>query len=443
VSPRIPIRLLAVQSDERLARLVRDGHERAFEALVHRYRRPLLRYCRRLGLADARAEDALQQALLNAWLALSAGAEVRKLRPWLYRVAHNAAVNAKRGAGERSVVLEEPVAASTSVGEAVLERRIAVCDALADVAALPAMQRRAILLTALEGKTHDEVAGLLGVKQGAVRALLYRARATLRNAAAFAPQPLLGLASAGSGSAGQASERLTEVSTGGALGLTGALLKGVAVAVTAGVIVGGASVVRVPSHRAHASAYGAAAPRAARSASSRHSHSIGAGASGASGAGTLAGLRTDHARGAARFTLPENARVGSGGVHDSRSAPERRPGESSAAAALQTAPATAGASERAWPGSRAGAQAGEADASRQEQPAASPENAQAQAAAPVPAASRAPDESGERRWSGNETSGDAPHLSGAAAQAAPREATGSSPEPAAPTGDSYAPAAGP
>src|SRR4051794_23653518 len=43
MSPRIPIRLLAAQSDQRLAALVRDGHERAFEALVQRYRRPLLR----------------------------------------------------------------------------------------------------------------------------------------------------------------------------------------------------------------------------------------------------------------------------------------------------------------------------------------------------------------------------------------------------------------
>src|SRR6478752_2606052 len=101
MSPRIPIRLLAAQSDQRLAALVREGHERAFEALVQRYRRPLLRYCRQLGLSDTRAEDALQQALLQAWLALARGSQVRELKPWLYRIAHNAALNAVRGASER------------------------------------------------------------------------------------------------------------------------------------------------------------------------------------------------------------------------------------------------------------------------------------------------------------------------------------------------------
>src|SRR5882672_8475541 len=150
MSPRIPIRLLAAQSDQRLAGLVRDGHERAFEALVHRYRRPLLRYCRHMGLCDARAEDVLQQALLQAWLALARGSEVRELKPWLYRIVHNAAINAVRGASERphSELTDALRAGTVAVGESELERRIAVRDALGDVAALPHMQRQAIFLTA-------------------------------------------------------------------------------------------------------------------------------------------------------------------------------------------------------------------------------------------------------------------------------------------------------
>ena len=97
MSPRISIRLLASQSDQRLVALAGEGHERAFEALVQRYRRPLLRYCRRLRLGDARAEDVLQQAFLQAWLAFARGTDVRDVRPWLYRIVHNAAVNAMRG----------------------------------------------------------------------------------------------------------------------------------------------------------------------------------------------------------------------------------------------------------------------------------------------------------------------------------------------------------
>src|ERR1700752_156732 len=90
--------LLRTQSDERLVSLARAGHERAFEAIVERYRGALLRAARRY-LPDARAEDALQQAFLAAWSALRRGDDVRYLRAWLYRIVHNSALNQLRVSG--------------------------------------------------------------------------------------------------------------------------------------------------------------------------------------------------------------------------------------------------------------------------------------------------------------------------------------------------------
>src|SRR5215211_937244 len=96
--PSPSIVLLRTQSDARLVALAREGHERAFEAIVERYRRQLLRACRRV-LPEARAEDALQHALVAAWRGLRRGDEVRELRPWLHRIAHNTALNQLRMAG--------------------------------------------------------------------------------------------------------------------------------------------------------------------------------------------------------------------------------------------------------------------------------------------------------------------------------------------------------
>src|SRR5918992_2192313 len=90
--------LLRTQSDARLVALASAGHDRAFEAIVERYRRPLLRACRRI-LPEARAEDALQQALVSAWTGLRRGDDVQQLRPWLHRIVHNAALNALRTPG--------------------------------------------------------------------------------------------------------------------------------------------------------------------------------------------------------------------------------------------------------------------------------------------------------------------------------------------------------
>jgi RNA polymerase sigma factor (sigma-70 family) len=267
MSPRISIRLLASQSDQRLAALAAEGHERAFETLVHRYRRALLRYCRRMRLGDARAEDVLQQAFLQAWMAFARGTEVRDVRSWLYRIVHNAAVNAMRGNADGHSELTETVQASAALGgESNLQRKMAVRDALTDVAALPQMQQQAIFLTAVDGQTHDEVADVLGISEGALRGLLYRARTTLRSAAAAVmPPPLLAWATGGPGAAGPTAERIAELSAGGgAAGIGGLLIKGAVVAVTAGAVATGATVVNSHGQVARPAAHRASPARSLR-----------------------------------------------------------------------------------------------------------------------------------------------------------------------------------
>lgn len=254
MSPGISTRLLATQSDERLLRLVREGHERAFEALVNRYRKPLLNYCRRLSLPEARTEDVLQQALMKTWIALRDGAEVRDIKAWLYRVVHNAAVNAARDAAHDRERVADPTLRIEG-GHADIERGLIVREALAEVAALPPLQREVIVRTAVGGYSHEQVASDLGLSDGAVRGLLYRARTTLRTAttALTPPQVLIWLAGRTDQGAG-ASERVGELAAGGGtVGLGGLLLKGGVAAVTAGTLITGAAVVQLQgtAHRHH------------------------------------------------------------------------------------------------------------------------------------------------------------------------------------------------
>ncbi len=265
MSPGIPTRLLATQSDERLLALVREGHERAFEALVHRYRKPLLGYCRRLRLSDARAEDIIQLALLKTWIAVREGAEVRDLKAWLYRVVHNTAVNAMRDSAHEGESFADPAHALEAhpphqPGEdSQLDRGLAMREALAEVAALPPLQREVIVRTAVAGHSHEQVAADLGITNGAVRGLLYRARTTLRTAATvLTPPQLLGWLAGRSEQGGPAPERLAElasgggaVGVGGAAGVGGLLLKGGAVALTVGTVITGAAVVHLSASTHH------------------------------------------------------------------------------------------------------------------------------------------------------------------------------------------------
>jgi RNA polymerase sigma factor (sigma-70 family) len=241
------VKLLRTQSDERLVALAAGGHERAFEAIVERYRRPLLRHCRRY-LPEARAEDALQQALVSAWTALRRGDEVRELRPWLHRIVQNASLNALRVAGYDYEQLRETLEGGGGPAE-LAERSAVVRQALAGLAALPERQREALLQIAVEGRSQEEVAQELGLSHNAVRQLVHRARSRLRGAAtALTPLPLANWLAAGGGEArGDVVARVAEMVAGAGGGAT--LAKAGAVATLAGGAIGAPVVVDEISDR--------------------------------------------------------------------------------------------------------------------------------------------------------------------------------------------------
>lgn len=167
-------RLLRTQPDARLLDLAQAGSRPAFEAIVARYRRQLLRYCARL-VSEEHADDAVQQTFVKAYAAFENGEVVRTLRPWLYRIAHNTALNLVRDRALRHEALDERVG-SPGGPEEVAEVRERLNSLVGSLQALPGRQRDAILLREFEGRSYDEIARELGVSGGAVRQLLSRAR---------------------------------------------------------------------------------------------------------------------------------------------------------------------------------------------------------------------------------------------------------------------------
>jgi RNA polymerase sigma factor (sigma-70 family) len=183
--------LLRTQSDSRLVDLVRAGNDRAFEAIVLRYNRPLLRHCRRL-LPAGRAEDAVQQALLRALEAMRADDRELQLGPWLHRIAHNTAIDSLRRMDSHWEELDDRMD-GVEPTHAAVERRARFQSVMSNMGELPERQRRALVLRELEGRSYDEIAATLGVTGDGVRQLLNRARNSMRAAAsALVPPALVG-----------------------------------------------------------------------------------------------------------------------------------------------------------------------------------------------------------------------------------------------------------
>jgi RNA polymerase sigma factor (sigma-70 family) len=225
--------ILACQSDERLVDLVRQGHERAFEAIVARYRRPLVRYSARI-LPESRTEDAVQQAFINAHAALLGGNEPLQLKSWLFTITRNAALNMLRQNGWNydQIPLDFD---GVRRPDQVVEQRIELQNTVAAVSALPDRQRDAIVMREFEGRSYDEIGVALGANDGAVRQLLNRARGSLRAAAtALMPPPIVTrIASSLPSSDGR---RVAEVVSG--LGAAGLAKAGATVLVAGSLVVG-------------------------------------------------------------------------------------------------------------------------------------------------------------------------------------------------------------
>lgn len=221
---------LRTQPDRRLVTLVREGYESAFEEIVRRYGKPLTRYA--AAIVGSHGEDVTQDAFSKALLALRRNEAEIELRPWLFRIVRNTALNDLRDSPPTPELLAEAIGGGDSPAEA-LERREELADLMHRLQSLPEPQRAAIVMREMEGLSHEEIAAALGVSGGAARQAIHRARQALRNGAGMlVPLPLL-KALLAAGSMGTA-----EVATAGAGGAVGA---GVAIkAVTATVLVAGA-----------------------------------------------------------------------------------------------------------------------------------------------------------------------------------------------------------
>jgi RNA polymerase sigma factor (sigma-70 family) len=169
---------LALFGDERLARLVGSGNERAFTTLYDRYHQPLYRYCRSIVLDDDDARDALQSTLTSAFVALRRGRRDAPLRPWLFRIAHNEAISLIRRRANTSELTETPESSALSAADRADERaRLALL--VADLRELPDRQRGALLMRELSGLSHEEIAVALGTSVGTAKQAILEARRAL------------------------------------------------------------------------------------------------------------------------------------------------------------------------------------------------------------------------------------------------------------------------
>jgi RNA polymerase sigma-70 factor, ECF subfamily len=155
------------------------AHE-AFLELVGRVRPELHRYCARMLGSVIDGEDVVQDTLAKAHYALGQMTEPPPLAPWLFRIAHNTAMDHLRRYERKHVdlVAEVPEPATADEGEVDPEL---VEAALGLFVALPPVQRSALILKDVLGHSLEQTAATMGTTVPSVKSALVRARAALAN----------------------------------------------------------------------------------------------------------------------------------------------------------------------------------------------------------------------------------------------------------------------
>ena len=162
---------------------IRDGDMEAFRLLVEAHQSRVVGTIAKMLGSEAEAEDLAQQVFIRIWKSAPRYKPTAKFTTWLFRITRNLVFNElrrKRHFANRVEEIPEPVERSEKEPDQVLldsELQIAIQDAINK---LPETQRLAIVLRRYEEMPYEEIAKVMGTTVPAVKSILFRARAELR-----------------------------------------------------------------------------------------------------------------------------------------------------------------------------------------------------------------------------------------------------------------------
>ena len=166
----------AVDDDRADVAAAAGGDRRAFERLYRRHGQRVFALCLRMTADRSLAEELVQDVFVRVWQKLGTFRGDAAFGTWLHRVAVNVVLGRPtvQAAAPDDTALAEAAARPVPVGDRL--------DLEGAIAGLPEGARRVFVLHDVEGYTHEEIGGVLGITAGGSKAQLHRARLLLRAA---------------------------------------------------------------------------------------------------------------------------------------------------------------------------------------------------------------------------------------------------------------------
>jgi RNA polymerase sigma-70 factor (ECF subfamily) len=189
MSAAIPFKNVSAVADCDLVTRAIAGREDGFEELVRRYQRPIAAYVYRMVGDYEAALDLTQEVFIKVYNSLARYRSEYKFSTWIYKIAHNAAVDHLRrhSTREQSLVSQAdgeqydlPIESKRLSPEQESEKAERCAEIEAVVRELPAVYRELIVLRHSHDLSYDEIAEVTNLPLGTVKNRLFRAREVMR-----------------------------------------------------------------------------------------------------------------------------------------------------------------------------------------------------------------------------------------------------------------------
>jgi RNA polymerase sigma-70 factor (ECF subfamily) len=174
-----------------------DGHmadsnldQAGLHQLLIEARPRLHRFCARMVGSAIDGEDVVQEAMAKAIEALPGAGRIERPESWLFRIAHNAAMDELRRRKRRGPPMSDVDAADVADPLAAADSRVAAAASLASFLRLPAAPRACVVLGDVLGYSLAEIADIAGLSLAAVKAALHRARVRMKEMAGETDEPV-------------------------------------------------------------------------------------------------------------------------------------------------------------------------------------------------------------------------------------------------------------
>ncbi len=168
-------------TDEEIIEKVRTSNQDLYALIIDRYQKKLVRYVNNLIKNEDKAIDVVQESFIKAYVNLNSFNIEKKFSSWIYRIAHNQAINLAKKYQKETPLLEDWDFKSDDDIEKDFEEKETIEKVEKCLKNIPLLYSEPLSLYYIDEKSYDEISDILRIPMGTVATRINRAKKIMKN----------------------------------------------------------------------------------------------------------------------------------------------------------------------------------------------------------------------------------------------------------------------